>query len=465
LSSTSPQIGQSQDLLPPARRLGVATLTGLIYCTVCAGAYGMEPLVGAVGPGWAVALIILTPLIYSLPIALLAAELTALLPDEGGYYIWVRQAFGRFWAVQEAWWTFAFGLMQLASFPVLFVSYLAYALAHVGGGLVDPALFAQPLVKWGIAAAVVATGTAVNLFGALDVGRSALIAIVLVVCAFLAYLAGWALTGPGLAQSAGVIAQDLAAHRRTDLLLGLSVIVFNYSAWEKASSYAGEVEQPQRSYPIALGAALVFTVLSYLVPVFAGVGATADPALWSADAGWPAIAERFGGPALGVVLAVGGMVSMWSLFSASLLWISRIPAVLAMDGWLPRVFAPSHGDNGVPVVSVLLVAVLSAALAAYTFSDLVVVQNLAYTGALVLEILALVYFRRALPHAPRVFRVPGGRIGMAYTCIAPLLFSAAVVYATFRDAGSYGRQLLLTAAVVASGILLYALGRRTAAAA
>ena len=447
-------------MLPAARRLGAATLTALLYFTVCGGAYGLEPVVSAVGPGWAVVLIVVTPLVYSAPIALMSAELVALLPDEGGYYIWVRESFGRFWAVQEAWWTLAFGLFSLASYPVLFVTYLNYVLTHAGGGLVDPALLAQPITQWGIAVAVIASGAALNLAGALDVGRSALVAVVLVLGAFAAFLIAWVLTGQSPAHAATVIAQDLAGERRTDLLLGLSVIVFNYSAWDKAASYAGEVDAPQRNYPIALGAALVLTVLSYLVPVLAGVGVTADAALWSADAGWPAIAERFGGKGLGLVLALGGLVSMWSLFCASLLWVSRIPSVLAMDGWLPRAFAPSHRESAVPVVALGAVSLLCAALAAYSFSDLVVVQTMFYTAALALEALALVYFRLKLPDASRNFRVPGGRAGLAYACLAPLLFALAVMFAAFRDASSYGLMLGYTAAIAGSGCALYWAGRR-----
>jgi amino acid transporter len=43
-------------------------------------------------------------ILYSLPIALMVAEFVTLMPEEGGYYIWVREALGPFWAVQEAWW-------------------------------------------------------------------------------------------------------------------------------------------------------------------------------------------------------------------------------------------------------------------------------------------------------------------------------------------------------------------------
>ncbi len=91
--------------LAPDRRLSLWALISVAFFTTCGGAYALEPLVGAVGPGWAFALLFLTPLLWSVPIALMVAELSTLIPEEGGYYIWVREALGPFWAVQEGWWT------------------------------------------------------------------------------------------------------------------------------------------------------------------------------------------------------------------------------------------------------------------------------------------------------------------------------------------------------------------------
>src|ERR1044071_4397222 len=108
------------------RRLNLIPLIGTMFFIVCGGAYGLEPLVGAVGPAWALILILLTPIFWSLPIALMVAELSSALPVDGGYYVWVRTALGEFWAFQEGWWTICYMVVDLAVFPVLFVNYLAY---------------------------------------------------------------------------------------------------------------------------------------------------------------------------------------------------------------------------------------------------------------------------------------------------------------------------------------------------
>ena len=112
--------------LPASRRLNLLPLIGVVFFVVCGGAYGLEPVVAAVGGGWAIALIVLAPLVWSLPIALMVAELTSAMPEDGGYYVWVRTALGDFWGVQEAWWTVCYTFIDVAIYPVLFVNYLAF---------------------------------------------------------------------------------------------------------------------------------------------------------------------------------------------------------------------------------------------------------------------------------------------------------------------------------------------------
>src|SRR5690348_18185120 len=68
-----------------------------MYFTVSGGPFGLEGLVGAVGPGLALLLLCATPLLYSVPETLLIGELASMLPSEGGYYQWVKRAFGEFW--------------------------------------------------------------------------------------------------------------------------------------------------------------------------------------------------------------------------------------------------------------------------------------------------------------------------------------------------------------------------------
>ncbi len=443
--------------LAPGRRLSLSALISVAFFTTCGGAFGLEPLIGAVGPGWAFTLLFLTPLLWSIPIALMVAELSTLMPEEGGYYIWVREALGPFWAVQEAWWTIGYSLMLLAIFPVFFSSYLGYLVPQLATAMRAPGT--GTVVRWLIALAVIGTGMMVNWFGARDVGRSSKAAITFVLVAFAVFIGVWLARDGRLSVPIGIITQDLSTGHKGVLLLGLSIVILNYGGYDNIATYAGEVDRPRVNYPIALGAAIALQLLAYALPVLAGIGVTTDPAAWSADVGWPAIAGRLGGPWLGGLLAAAGMVSMWAMFNAQLLYTSRIPFVMAMDGWIPEVIARADGKTGAPRASIFAICVITAILAALSFDSLVVIMSILYTGALLLEFASLLKFRMRRPDAPRPFRIPGGMWGLAYVCVPPLGVSAVLLATTLREGGLNSRQLLIIAGIVLSGVLLYAIRR------
>jgi len=436
-------------------------LACLVFFTTCGGAFAIEPLIGAVGPGWAVVFIIVTPLVWSLPTSLMVAELATMMPEEGGYYIWVRETFGPFWAVQQACWTMATAVVWLAMFPVLFVTYLAFLIPAIGACAAAHS-WRGALVPWLIALLVILTGMGINLRGAREVGGSAKINAAIVLGAFALMLMVWLkrFGTPGTAIE--VIRHDLTTDHKSVLLLGLSYVVFNYSSWDSVSTYAGEVSQPQRNYPRAIGIALLMAVICYLLPVMAGITVTIRPEVWSADAGWPVIAQLLGGNWLGSVIAAAGMVSMWGLFTAQLLYVSRLPYVMACDGWLPKVFAQTSPGTAVPKVAILVFSAIGALFAAFSFGSLAIISCLLYSGALTLEFLSLIVLRIRRPNAHRAFRVAGGWVGMAYVCVTPFAFCALVLFATLRDWRSFPVQILVVGLVVAAGVILYFLRRRFA---
>src|SRR5437899_12217003 len=80
--------------------LTLGPLVAVMYFTVSGGPFGLEGLVGSAGPGVALLLLVLTPVVFSVPETLLIGELASMLPAEGGNYGWVQRAFGRdarFW--------------------------------------------------------------------------------------------------------------------------------------------------------------------------------------------------------------------------------------------------------------------------------------------------------------------------------------------------------------------------------
>ena len=165
---------------------------------------------------------------------------------------------------------------------------------------------------------------------------------------------------------------------------------------------------------------------------------------------------------MGALLAAAGIVSMWSFFSAQLLYVSRLPFVMACDGWLPRVFAHVSLNAVVPNVAIVIICAITAIFAALSFGSLAVIICLLYTPALGLEFLALIVLRVRRPNAPRSFRVPGGWWGMSYVCVTFFACALFVLVATLLEWKSFLGQLLVVAIIAVSGVAVYLLRRKIA---
>ncbi len=430
------------------RSVSTLSLVFILYFCTSGGAFTTEALVASVGPGLALLMLLVVPLVYSLPETLIIGELASMLPLEGGYYRWVQRAFGPFWAFQNGWLTWMYSLVDMAIYPKLFVTYLAYFVPQL-----------SPWVTWAVGLVVIWIPTLINLRGARRVGGSAVMAGSFIIAAFLAIsiaaLAGGNATqvpwhpfsAPGQAGASG-------------LAVGLSIALWNYIGWDNASTVQGEVTDASRSYPRALAFALPLVMAGYLIPLLATLSAS-DWTTWT-EGGWPAIALGVGGsagPLLAAWVALAGMVSALALFSALLLSYSRIPFVMAQDGLLPSALARTDA-RGTPRNAVLFAAVCYSLFMLLPFSGLVVADVLLYSLALTLEMAALVQLRRREPTLRGVFRIPVGTFGVAVLAALPLAVLALVVALSFAD-GEYGLPALLAAcAAMALGPVAYRVARK-----
>ena len=438
----------------------MVALASLVFFKTCRGAFGLEPLVGATGPGWAIVLILVTPLMWSLPISLMVAELAGLMPEEGGYYVRVRETLGQFWGVQAGWWAMAYAIGVMAIFPVLFVSYLSFFFPSLGTSADGAHPGTVALMRWLVAVLMIALAMAVNLRSAKDVGRTAKAGAAFVLGAFLVMIVVWLRRSADPGAVVGVVRNDFAAEHKGTLLLVLSILAFDFSGWDGASTYAGEVDEPQRNYPRAIMGALAVLVACYVLPVIAGVAVTTDSAVWSDAAGWPVIGELIGGRWLGGLLAAAGLVSMGGLFNAQLLYVSRLPYVMASDGWLPKALAKVSRSTAVPMTAIISFCAITGVFAALSFGGLAVIQSLMYAGVVMLELLALVVLRVRRPEAARNFRVPGDWAGLAYVCVAPFAVAMLLLIAVMRDWREYGWDVVVVGLVVAGGVGLFWVRRR-----
>src|SRR5437879_11573731 len=105
----------------PSRKLQLIPLVAATYFMVAGGPYGLEELIQTSGYKLGLLIMLFVPLVWSLPTALMVGELSAAIPCDGGFYVWVQRALGRFWGFQESWLSLMASAFDLAAYPTLFV--------------------------------------------------------------------------------------------------------------------------------------------------------------------------------------------------------------------------------------------------------------------------------------------------------------------------------------------------------
>jgi len=400
-------------LSEPQRTFSKITLLPLIattYLMVSGGPYGIEELVLKCGYLTTVVVLVVTPLLWSLPTALMVGELSAAIPEQGGYYAWARRALGPFWGFQEAWLSLANSIVDMALYPTLFVVYLAR---------VWPGAASEPHA-WAIGWAMIIACAAVNILGIRAVGylSVALTAALLIPIAILSVLA---LGSPTQTMS------ESGYPGRADILGGILIAMWSYSGWEEASTIAGEVDRPQRNYPIVMLGVLILASLIYTLPVVALAHAGIDPATWS-NGSWVDIGTMIGGPLLGSAILVAGLISAFAICNALVLSYSRLPLALAENGYLPGIFRSRRQNSGAPWVSIIACAIAWGAMIPLGFERLIAIDVILYGLCLLVQFASLVVLRVNEPDLPRPFRVPGGLWGVSLVGVAPVVLLVIALY-------------------------------------
>jgi amino acid transporter len=413
-------------------------LIAATYFMVAGGPYGLEDIIGMAGYGRALLLLAVVPFVWSLPTALMVGELASAIPAEGGFYVWVHRALGRFWGFQEAWLSLAASVFDMAIYPTIFTLYL--------GRLFPAATAGHRDVLWKLA---VVLGCALwNLTGARAVGRSSVVLFCVLLAPFVVLIAValWRWHGHG----SGALLQPMAA---PDMAGAVCVTLWNYMGWDNASTVAQEVDEPQRNYPRAMLGSAALVAMTYILPLLAVALFGLNAAQFSTGA-WTDAAHTIVGPALGLAVVAGGMINGVGMFNPLMMSYTRLPFAMAEDGLVPRAFTRLN-QRSVPWVSVLFCAGIWALALSFTFERLISIDLVLYGASLILEFVALVVLRVREPELKRPFRVPGGTAGTVVAGLGPTMLIAFALYAA-RNERVLGLNALLFASIVAvAGAVVY----------
>ena len=381
--------------------------------------------------------------------ALAYGELAAMMPDAGGQYVFLREAYGGVWA-------FSFGWTLLLVIQTGTIAAVAVAFARFAG-VIFPMLGSRVWFGLGSvglsgerlgAIAVIATLTAVNLRG-LDTGRTvqnvftsakvlSLLAIILIGCVI-------APNASALHANFGSREAFLGARPLSSGLLaafGAAMVggLFSADAWAGITFTAAEVRNPERNLPraLALGTALVITLylltnVAYMLQLPAVGSTTANGVFARGIAG--AQSDRVAAAAMQIVwgrkgaaiTAIVVMVSTFGCANGLILTGARVIYAMARDGLF---FASAARLNraSVPAAALVMQGGWAALLAlSGTYSELLDYVIFAQLLFYALTVAAVFVLRVRRPDAPRPYRawgypvVPAAYIVAAIALMADLL--------------------------------------------
>lgn len=377
--------------------------------------------------------------------ALSFAELAAAFPETGGYYVYLREGWGRPTA-------FLFGWAQLVLIRASAIGGVAiaaadYALRTVG---------VDPLTHWwvarGSAAVAIAFAAFVNIIGVnlgaaiVNVSSAAkfLALLIIIASAFVLGRYHGGTTEHFMSGAPGPITAGA-------LGLALVSVLWAYDGFGDVGFTAGEVKDPGRTLPRAIVGGTLTIVVVYVLANAAylyvsPVEAIARSPLVAADT----MTAVFG-PAGAVIVSMFIAISAFGALNGIVLSSPRVFFAMAEDRLFFRSIAAVHPRFHTPHVAILLAAALGTALVlSRSFEALTNTFVIAVWPFYALAVGALFRLRRRRPDLPRPYRVSG------YPVI-PALFIVAVVWflgnALVTDPWSTG----ITFAIILAGIPVYLL--------
>lgn len=304
-------------------KLTLLPLIALIFYEVSGGPFGVEDSVRA-GGGPLLSLLgfLVFPFIWSIPEALVTAELATCFPENGGYVLWISSAFGPFWGFQEGFWKWFSGVMDNALYPVLFLDYLKHSLP----------IFNRLLVRIPTLLGITFSLTYLNYRGLHIVGFSAVSLAIFSLCPFVVMVI---LSIPRIRPMRWLVVD----FKKVDWRGYFNSMFWNLNYWDKASTLAGEVENPSKTFPKALFGAVVVVVSSYLIPILAGTGALRSGSGEWTDGYFAEVGMLIGGFWLKWWIQAAAAMSNMGLFEAEM--SSDAFQLLGMSemGMLPSIFA------------------------------------------------------------------------------------------------------------------------------
>ena len=422
----------------------VSGIVFMLYCLVAAGAFGIEEMIPESGPGMTLILLMIFPIIWAYPISNLVAECGAVLPSEGGVYVWVKEAFGEFWGFQAGWW----GTVSTYITNGVYVALVA--------GYVSQMIPMSDIAVHAIKIGMILIFTIVNLMGLREVGKVSTILSVLILLAF-ALVAVVGLINWQTNPMEPMLPEDYSIFDGVGG--GICICIWMYCGYECISNMAGEVKNPQ-VIPKGLMIAMPLVALTYVLPTLGGLACLPEGSWesWSTDGGfdgqaigYATVLTTYMGQAWGYVFLVIAIVSQCAIFNTYLASGSRGFFVLADDHLCPQFMVKVSKKRGVPYIGILSLAVVTFILCQSDFTTLVSMEVVFMLALYIILPISVLKLRKKLPIEKRkergLYYIKGGKGAMIFYAGFPIVISVIALLINGTDYLAMGLIAICTGPV------------------
>ncbi len=446
------------------RALGIWSAAAIVVGTVIGSGIFLVPkaMVQNVGTPGMVFVVWIFGGLLSLFGALSYGELSAAMPEAGGEYVYLREAYGPFWGYIYGWtqmWVAKSGsIATLATGFVLYLANFQPALERVWATVPLPiGDGGKPLeIRYGQLLAMVVIGilALLNYFG-VKVGGDVQVAVTIIKVGLIGAIIVIGL-GSGHGTAANFNTSLPAAGGVAGFFAALVAALWAYDGWNNVSMVASEVKNPQRNLPLALILGTLTVIGIYLLTNLAYFYVLPAQTVGSTDRVAGEMMRRILGGFGANGVSIAAMISIFAALNGSILSGSRVPYAIARDGLFFRSVAYIHPVHRTPSVSILLLNAWAALLVlSGRYDDLFNYVIFASAILYAMATASVIVLRRKRPDLVRPYRT----IGYPFVPIFFILGISCMIVSTLINRP---RESLMGLALIALGIPFYLYWRRTA---
>jgi len=445
------------------RALGLwAALSVVVGTTIGSGIFRVpSEMIRAVGSPGRVFAVWIFGGILSLFGALTYAELSSMMPEAGGEYVYLNAAYGPFFGFVYGWTqTWVAKSASIAAMGTLFVTYLADFLPGLKEVVVTVPLPIgpdwKPLdIQWGQLAAIgVILLIAAGNYRGVRLGGNAQVA----------------LTGLKLALIGGLIAVGVLSRQASTANLhsavpavpggfagffkALVAALWAYDGWNNAGMLGSEIERPQKNLPRALIGGTLAIIAIYLAANLAYFAVLSGREVAGSERVAADMMRKILGVHGGAAVSIAVLISIFAALNGSLLSGSRVPFAMARDGYFFHAAARVHPRFRTPSVGIGLLGVWSSLLLLSGHYDELYTMVIFPSWILyAMTAASVIVLRRKLPTADRPYRVPGYPV-------VPVLFVLVAGMLLYSTLLSSPRESGIGLVVIVAGLPFYSVWKR-----